>query len=85
MPERRTLLLVGDGSALLTVQELGSMLRYDMKPIIILLNNSGYTVERAIHGATQKENDIAMSDWAARCEGNGPRQGIVVAPRSNSQ
>lgn len=62
-PNRRVVLLIGDGSAQLTVQELGSMQRDGQKPIIFLLNNDGYTVERAIHGAEQRYNDIAPWDW----------------------
>lgn len=62
-PERRVILLSGDGAAQLTIQELGSMLRDGLRPIIILLNNDGYTVERAIHGAQQRYNDIARWNW----------------------
>ncbi|MBD8164034.1 alpha-keto acid decarboxylase family protein [Erwinia persicina] len=62
-PERRVVLIIGDGSAQLTVQELGTMLRDGQKPVIFLLNNAGYTVERAIHGAQQRYNDIASWDW----------------------
>lgn len=62
-PERRTILITGDGAAQLTVQELGSMLRDGLRPIILLLNNDGYTVERAIHGAQQRYNDIAHWNW----------------------
>jgi indolepyruvate decarboxylase len=63
LPERRVIVFVGDGSALLTAQEIGSMLRDDMKPVIFLLNNCGYTVERAINGPEQRYNDIALWDW----------------------
>ncbi|WP_042958744.1 alpha-keto acid decarboxylase family protein [Erwinia tasmaniensis] len=62
-PQQRVVLIIGDGSAQLTVQELGSMLRDGQKPVIFLLNNDGYTVERAIHGAQQRYNDIAHWDW----------------------
>ncbi|TQI81536.1 indolepyruvate decarboxylase [Serratia fonticola] len=62
-PERRVVLLIGDGSAQLTAQELGSMLRDGQKPVIFLLNNAGYTVERAIHGPEQRYNDIAQWNW----------------------
>ncbi|WP_145538758.1 alpha-keto acid decarboxylase family protein [Yersinia kristensenii] len=62
-PQRRVILLVGDGAAQLTIQELGSMLRDGLTPIIFLLNNQGYTVERAIHGPQQRYNDIAEWDW----------------------
>ena len=62
-PNRRVVLLVGDGSAQLTIQELGSMQRDKQTPVIFLLNNDGYTVERAIHGAEQRYNDIAPWNW----------------------
>ncbi|MGF7448717.1 thiamine pyrophosphate-dependent enzyme, partial [Klebsiella michiganensis] len=56
--DRRVVLVVGDGAAQLTIQELGSMLRDKQRPLILLLNNEGYTVERAIHGPEQRYNDI---------------------------
>jgi indolepyruvate decarboxylase len=63
LPGRRLIVLVGDGSALMSAQEIGTMLRDGLKPIVILLNNHGYTVERAIHGAQQLYNDIPHWDW----------------------
>lgn len=64
-PGRRVVLIVGDGAAQLTIQEMGSMLRDGQKPLILLLNNGGYTVERAIHGPHQPYNDIAAWNWTA--------------------
>lgn len=64
-PERRVILLVGDGAAQLTIQELGNMLRDGQKPVLVVLNNQGYTVERAIHGPYQRYNDIALWNWTA--------------------
>ncbi|WP_129111209.1 alpha-keto acid decarboxylase family protein [Bacillus toyonensis] len=60
---RRNILIIGDGSFQLTVQELSTMLRHNLKPIIFLINNNGYTVERAIHGREQPYNDIQMWDY----------------------
>lgn len=61
--ERRVILVQGDGSAQMTVQELSSYIRYDIKaPEIFLLNNEGYTVERIIKGPTRSYNDI-KDDW----------------------
>jgi indolepyruvate decarboxylase len=57
-PERRQLLFIGDGAFQMTVQELSTILRLDLKPIIFLLNNDGYTIERLIHGAESIYNDI---------------------------
>ncbi|EGN1364558.1 alpha-keto acid decarboxylase family protein [Salmonella enterica] len=62
-PDRRVILIIGDGVAQLTIQEMGSMLRDGQAPVILLLNNDGYTVERAIHGAAQRYNDIASWNW----------------------
>lgn len=62
-PDRRVILIIGDGAAQLTIQEMGSMLRDGQAPLILLLNNDGYTVERAIHGAAQRYNDIASWNW----------------------
>ncbi len=39
------------------------MLRDKQHPIILVLNNEGYTVERAIHGPEQRYNDIALWNW----------------------
>ena len=64
-PERRQLLFVGDGSFQLTAQELSTMLRHDLKPIIFLINNGGgYTIERAIVGKSAKYNDVANWRYA---------------------
>jgi len=62
-PDRRTVLLIGDGAAQLTVQELGSFSREGLSPVIVLVNNDGYTVERAIHGETAPYNDIVAWRW----------------------
>jgi len=62
-PNRRVIVLTGDGAAQLTIQEMGSMLRDKQRPIILVLNNEGYTVERAIHGPEQRYNDIALWNW----------------------
>ncbi|KAF7299075.1 Pyruvate decarboxylase [Mycena indigotica] len=59
----RTILFIGDGSLQLTVQELSSMIRHGLKPIIFVLNNDGYTIERFLHGKERKYNDIAPWKW----------------------
>lgn len=60
---KRAVLLIGDGSALLTIQEMATMIKEHIYPIIVLINNSGYTVERAIYGENQRYNDIPQCDW----------------------
>lgn len=58
-PDRRHLLFIGDGSFQLTGQELSTILRHGLKPVIFLLNNQGYTIERLILGETSDYNDVA--------------------------
>ncbi|ODQ81502.1 hypothetical protein BABINDRAFT_159783 [Babjeviella inositovora NRRL Y-12698] len=58
----RLILIEGDGSAQMTVQEFATFVRQDIKPTVFLLNNNGYTVERIIEGATRSYNDISP-DW----------------------
>ena len=73
-PERRQLLFVGDGSFQLTAQELSTMLRHDLKPIVFLINNGGYTVERAILGKNAKYNDVANWRYADLPKVFGPNR-----------
>ncbi|TLD11833.1 hypothetical protein E2P81_ATG10275 [Venturia nashicola] len=54
----RTLLVTGDGSMMLTAQEIGNAVKQNLSPLIIIINNAGYTIERVIHGARQSYNDI---------------------------
>jgi len=56
--ERRVILIVGDGSLQISVQELSTMIWKGLKPVVFVLNNAGYTVERFIHGPEEEYNDI---------------------------
>ncbi|KIK69596.1 hypothetical protein GYMLUDRAFT_212230 [Collybiopsis luxurians FD-317 M1] len=71
----RTILFIGDGSLQLTVQELSTMLRKGLKPIIFVLNNSGYTIERYLHGKERKYNDIMNWKWTGLLQVLGDLEG----------
>ena len=60
-PDRSHLLFIGDGSFQVTAQELSTILNRGLKPVIFLINNRGYTIERFILGMQESYNDIA--DW----------------------
>ena len=47
--DKRVLALIGDGSFQMTCQEISSMVKFGCAPIIILINNDGYTIEVEIH------------------------------------
>jgi len=46
---QRVVALIGDGSFQMTAQEVSTMIRYGADPIIVLINNGGYTIEVEIH------------------------------------
>ena len=55
-PDRRVVLFVGDGSFQVTCQDLSTMIRHGLRPVVFLLNNDGYTIERVI--CDRSYNDI---------------------------
>jgi TPP-dependent 2-oxoacid decarboxylase len=54
-PGKRVVTLVGDGAFQMTAQELSTIVRAGLRPIVLLLNNDGYAVERAIHDGPYNE------------------------------
>jgi indolepyruvate decarboxylase len=64
-PDRRPVLVIGDGSAQLTFQELGRLLTHPSGPVVLLLDNDGYTVERKIQSPDAVYQDIPRWDWTA--------------------
>ncbi|EMT71405.1 Putative pyruvate decarboxylase C13A11.06 [Fusarium odoratissimum] len=69
---KRPVLVTGEGSMHLTIQALADMLRWDLKPIIFVLNNGGYTVERLIHGKEAFYNEVAVLDYSMLGKTFGP-------------
>ena len=64
-PKSRVILITGEGSHQLTAMEIGNMLRRGIKPIIIVLNNKGYTIERVLSDSPDdKFNDIMQMNYA---------------------
>ncbi|EJD41518.1 pyruvate decarboxylase [Auricularia subglabra TFB-10046 SS5] len=60
---RRCVVFTGDGSVQVTAQELSSLLRLGLSPVIFLINNDGYTIERLINGPERGYNDIQPWRW----------------------
>ncbi len=60
-PDCRIVLVTGDGSHQLTAQEISQFGRRGLKPIVFVLNNSGYLIERLIgKNPSIAYNDIAL-------------------------
>ena len=75
-PERTAVLFVGDGAFQVTCQDLSTMIRNKLKPVIFLLNNHGYTIERVICDHTY--NDIQQWQYHKLVEVFGGGLGIDV-------
>jgi indolepyruvate decarboxylase len=58
-PNLRPIVFVGDGAFQMTGQELSTIVKYNLNPIIFVLNNKGYTTERFIHKGDYNE----INDW----------------------
>ncbi|MED5018572.1 thiamine pyrophosphate-binding protein [Paenibacillus chibensis] len=63
-PTRRVLLFTGDGSLQLTAQEISSMLYYGCRPIIFILNNDGYTIEKYLNVKTENQTYNKVPNWS---------------------
>lgn len=71
----RLILFEGDGAAQMTIQEMTSMIRYQVPIELFIWNNDGYTVERAICGPTRSYNDIMPWNWTKLFEAFGDTDG----------
>lgn len=82
-PDRRLLLLTGDGSHQLTAQEVSSMRRYGLKPIIVVINNDGYTIERYLcDDPADAFNDIAAWNYSKLPEALGAKDAFTAQART---
>ena len=63
---RRTVLFTGEGSHQMTAADVGTMARNRLKPVIFVLNNGGYMVERALEANPDwVYNDLAPWNYHA--------------------
>jgi pyruvate decarboxylase len=71
--DRQVYLFVGDGSFQLTAQEVSVMLHQGLTPVIFLLNNDGYLIEKLIHGPHRKYNNFQMWQYSKTLDYFGAR------------
>lgn len=62
-PEKRMILLTGDGAHQMTLLEILSMGRYGTKPIIFVLDNQVYGAEYVIHKERMQYNELVQIDY----------------------
>ena len=65
-PDRRHIVVIGDGAIAMTVQELSTMAREGCSLLVVVVNNGGYLIEDlAIYGLLLDCDDIWVWDYAA--------------------
>jgi TPP-dependent 2-oxoacid decarboxylase len=73
--DRKVVAMIGDGSFQMTAQEISTMIRYGVKPIIFLINNGGYTIEVEIHdgpyNTIKNWNYAGLMEVFSAADGNG--------------
>jgi TPP-dependent 2-oxoacid decarboxylase len=83
-PDRRVVLIAGDGALQQTAAELGTLLGQGLAPVIIVLNNGGYTTERAVSHPDAVYHQIPAWDWTALPAAVGPVMSPVALRVSTS-
>ncbi|KAK4112511.1 pyruvate decarboxylase [Canariomyces notabilis] len=81
-PERRTIVMIGDGSFQMTAQEVSQMVRYRLPITIVLVNNRGYTIEVEIHDGSY--NKIKNWDYAMLVEAFNAEDGRAVGLKATT-
>jgi indolepyruvate decarboxylase len=59
-PDARILVIVGDGAFQMTGMEISTIARHRLNPIVVVVNNHGYTTERFLLDGTFND----LQDWA---------------------
>lgn len=75
-PSKRPFVIVGDGAFQMTCMELSTAVRYNLDPIIIVMNNHGYGTERPI--VEGKFNDLLNWNYFKIPEVLGSGKGVHV-------
>jgi indolepyruvate decarboxylase len=71
-PDRRVILITGEGSHQMTAQEISQFHHYGLTPIIFVLNNNGYLIERMLAKRSDYYyNDIVQWQYHKLPEGLG--------------
>jgi indolepyruvate decarboxylase len=77
-PNRRPIVLVGDGAFQMTGMELSTIVRYGFSPVVILLDNEGYGTERMLLLGEHKFNDVHPWHYSKLPEVLGAGKGYEV-------
>lgn len=83
---RRTVLITGEGSHQLTANEIGNYGRHGVKPVIFVLNNEGYGVERVLEEYPDwVYNDLAPWDYHTLPAALGCKDWFTAKVKTNGE
>jgi indolepyruvate decarboxylase len=77
-PDRRVVVICGDGAFQMTGMELSTIVRHQFTPIIIVLDNGGYGTERILHPGKWEYNEIHGWNYSQLPVVLGGGKGYVV-------
>ena len=80
-PARRAVVFTGDGALQMTAAELGTFPRVGAHPIVFVLNNDGYVIERLIHDGPYNE----IGRWQYRQLPEALRAGLGLLVRTEGE
>jgi indolepyruvate decarboxylase len=92
-PRLRPVVFVGDGAFQMTGQELSTVVRCGLNPIVIVLNNKGYTTERFIKDgpyndihdwAYHRWPELLRAGWGCEVRTEGDLEAALVQARKNT-
>jgi indolepyruvate decarboxylase len=90
----RPVVFVGDGAFQMTGQELSSIARWGLNPIVFVLNNKGYTTERIIHDGPYNDipdwayhlfPQVLRAGWGCEVRTEGELEDALVRARANTK
>ena len=85
-PDRRVVLITGEGAHQLTVQEISQFSRFGLKPVVIVLNNDGYLIERLLcKDPDIYYNDLAQWQYSKLPEALGCKDWLSVKVTKNNE
>jgi TPP-dependent 2-oxoacid decarboxylase len=93
-PDRRPIVFVGDGAFQMTAQELSTIIRHKLNPIIFLINNDGYTIERVIQDGAYNDlqpwkyhqlPQIFGESWSCEVRTEGELEVALVTAKANTK
>ncbi|KAF8056339.1 SHM4 [Scenedesmus sp. PABB004] len=80
---KRLISMIGDGSFQMTAQDVSSMIRFGANPVILLINNRGYTIEIEIHDGPY--NQIQPWDYVGMVKALHNGHGKLFAVRATTE